>query len=86
MSDRMYESIKAAVSNWARNYYRGDDVVVYLFDDEDADPERVIAVLAVRGLKGWQAAEVWLEGDQVMSINDLGEGVPPEDVTWPWPD
>ncbi len=86
MSDRKQKEIKAAVVKWARDYYGVDDVVVYLFDDEDEDPERLIAVLAVRGLDEWQAAEVWLEGSKVASINELGEGVPPEDVVWPWPD
>jgi hypothetical protein len=82
----MQKRIKTAVVNWAHDYYGVDDVVVCLFDEEDEDPERVIAVLAVRGLKEWRAAEIWLEGNKVASINDLGEGVPPEDVAWPWSD
>jgi len=86
MSDRKQKEIKTAVVKWARDYYGADDAVVYLFDDEDEDPERLIAVLAVRGLDEWQAAEVWLEGNKVASINELGEGVPPEGVAWPWPD
>jgi hypothetical protein len=86
MFNRKQERIKTAVVKWAHDYYGADDVVVYLFDDEDGDPERVIAVLAVRGLEEWQAVEVWLEGNKVASINELGEGVPPEDVVWPWSD
>jgi len=62
MSDRIQKRIKTAVVDWARDYYGADDVVVYLFDDEDEDPERIIAVLA-DGLTEWQAAEIWLEGN-----------------------
>ena len=86
MSNRKQKGIKTAVINWAHDYYKVNEVVVYLFDEEDEDPERVIAILAVRGLTEWQAAEIWLERNKVASINDLGEGVPPEDVAWPWPD
>jgi len=86
MSEKKQERIKTAVVKWAQNYYGADEVVVYLFDEEDEDPERIIAILAVRGRTEWQAAEIWLERNKVASINDLGEGVPPEDVAWPWPD
>jgi len=93
MPNRLQDRIKTAVINWAQEYYAADDVVakdgdvvVYLFDEEDEDPERIIAILAVRGRTEWQAAEIWLERNKVASINDLGEGVPPEDVAWPWPD
>jgi hypothetical protein len=86
MSDELHARMKAAVVDWANKHYGHHEVVVYIFDDEDEDPERVIAVLAVRGSKEWRAAEVWLEGNRVASINDLGEGAPPEGVPWPWPD
>jgi hypothetical protein len=86
MSDKMRERIKAAVIEWARDRFGNNDMVVHLFDDEDDDPERYVAVLAVRGLNEWQAAEVWLEEDRVVSINALGEGVPPDGVSWPWQD
>jgi len=86
MSNTTPEMIKAAVVEWARGHHGSSEVVVYVFDDEDEDPDRVIVVMAVRGQKEWQAAEVWLEGNRITSINDLGEGAPPEDVSWPWPE
>ena len=78
--------LQSAVVEWARSYYDTDDIVAHIFDDEDDDPDRYIAVLAVRGLNAWQAVEVWLEGGQIVALNDLGEGVLSEDAVWPWPD
>lgn len=76
--------VQKAVTDWARDYYQSREIFIYLFDDEDDDPDRYIAVLAVRGLIGWRAAEVWVTDNQVVSINDLGEGAPPDDAVWPW--
>lgn len=80
------ELVQTAVLEWAQQYYHTPDVEVYVFIDEDEDPERFVAVLAARGLDSWQAVEAWMEAGQVVSINDLGEGVPPDGVNWPWDD
>jgi hypothetical protein len=42
------------------------------------------ALIAAANQSGWQAAELWLEHGVVVAINDLGEGVPPDDTPWPW--
>jgi hypothetical protein len=76
-------TIKTAVESWAKSYFDTIEVVSYVFADED-EPERYIVVLAARGLTEWQAVEVWLEAGAVVSINSLGEGVPPDDAVWPW--
>lgn len=78
--------VHSAVRDWAALYFQADDIVIYLFPDEDDEPERLIAILAVRGQEAWQAAEVWTDADEVASINPLGEGVPPDGVEWPWPE
>jgi hypothetical protein len=83
MSDRMERKIKTAVAAWVREQFKTTDVVSYLFPDED-EADRYIVVFAVSGLDGWRAAEVWVENETVVSINDLGEGVPPDGAPWPW--
>ena len=80
------ERMQQAVALWAEEYFGANEIELYLFDDEDEDPSRYIAIIAVHGLDTWQAAEVWEEEGEIVSINHLGEGVPPEDAVWPWPD
>jgi hypothetical protein len=85
MTEMLWGKIKTAVETWAKGYFKTEDVVSYVFADED-EPDRYIVVLAARGLDDWQAAEAWVEEDEVVSINNLGEGVPPDGVAWPWPE
>lgn len=83
MSEAVESAVKTAGSTWAKTYFGTDEVVSYVFADED-ELERYIVVLAARGVSEWQAVEVWLEAGDVVSINSLGEGIPPEDAVWPW--
>ena len=71
------EPIIQAVEAWAKEYYGVDSAQAYLFPDED-EPERYIASLKLSGYDIWQAAEVWVENGQVVTVNDLGEGLAPE--------
>lgn len=80
------DRVELAVQTWAQDYFKSGEVVIYVFADEDEDPSRYIAVIAVRGLDTWQAAEAWEERGEIVSINHLGEGAPLEDAVWPWPD
>jgi hypothetical protein len=32
------------------------------------------------------AVEVWLNDGDVETVNNLGEGLPLEDMAWPWPE
>lgn len=41
-----------------------------------------VTIIKRKGVR--QAAEVWLEDGEVEAINNLGEGLPPEGVPWPW--
>jgi hypothetical protein len=78
------DRIKTAVETWAKAYFNTQELVSYFFADED-EPERHVVVLAARGLSEWQAIEVWVEAGEIVTINSLGEGVPPDDVVlWPW--
>ncbi len=69
---------------WATAYYQTDKIVVVIIREEDDEPDRYLALIAAANQSGWQAAEVWLEDGSVATINDLGEGLPPDDLAWPW--
>lgn len=69
---------------WAKDYYQTEQVVVVIIQEEGDEPDRYLALIAAANQSGWQAAEVWLEDGDVATINDLGEGLPLDGVTWPW--
>ena len=77
------DKIRTAVEAWAKAYFDTQELISYFFVDED-EPERYIVVLAARSPSEWQAIEVWVEAGKVITINSLGEGVPPDSVVWPW--
>lgn len=79
------EQIRSSVVAWARDVFQTGEVFVGEIACE-ADEERYLAAVAVRDVGEWRAAEVWVEAGRVVLINDLGEGLPLEDVPWPWPD
>jgi hypothetical protein len=83
MTEMPWDKIRETVEAWATGYFKTTEAVSHLFADED-DPERYIVVLALRGLDDWQAVEAWVEEEEVVAINALGEGVPPDGVAWPW--
>jgi hypothetical protein len=83
MERPLEDKIKTAVGAWAKTYFQTTNVVSYVFADEE-EPDRYIVVLAAKGLAEWQAVEAWLEDDEIVAINSLGEGLPPDNVTWPW--
>ena len=51
---------------------------------EDDHSDRYLVDYAVRAVGRWLVAEVWLTGQEISSINDLGEGLPLDDIRWPW--
>jgi hypothetical protein len=69
---------------WASDYYQTELVLVTITREEDDDPDRFLALIAAANQPGWQAAELWLENGVVVAINDLGEGIPPDEAPWPW--
>lgn len=85
MVNSLEEQIRASVAAWARDVFQTDEVFVGEIAYE-AEEERYLADVAVRGVGEWRVAEVWLEAGEVSLINDLGDGFPLEDVPWPWPD
>ena len=76
--------LQQSALTWATAYYQTDKIVVIIIREEDDEPDRYLALIAAANQSGWQAAEVWLEDGAVVAINDLGEGLPPDDLAWPW--
>ncbi len=77
--------LRQAAERWAKAYYHTDQVAVHILQEEDDEAGRYLALVAAANQDAiWQAAEVWLEDGAVVAINDLGEGLPPEGVLWPW--
>jgi hypothetical protein len=83
MSDMLEHTIKTAVATWLAAQLNITEVVSYVFPDED-EADRYIVVFATKSQDMWRAVEAWVENDAVVDINDLGEGVPPDGVAWPW--
>ncbi len=77
-------AIHQAALAWAKTYYRTEHAVIHILQEDDDEPDRYLALIAAANQTGWQAAEVWLEDGTVVAINDLGEGIPPDGVAWPW--
>ncbi len=88
MDDALTARIKSAVMVWAERTFNTKDVVVGAAtgdEAEDEEADRYLAVFAVRSVGHWLVAEVWVEDHEVLGVNDLGEGLPFDDVQWPWP-
>lgn len=87
MEDLLVARIKKAVNNWAQSTFNSQEIVVgspALDDSDDDEADRYLVDFAVRDVGYWLVAEVWVEQGQILDINDLGEGLPLEDVSWPW--
>lgn len=95
MNDELLTGLQASVAEWARMTYHtdADDVVVgeaAKDEEEDAAPgeeeaERYLVDFAVRKIGFWSVAEVWVASSgQILSVNDLGEGLPLDGADWPW--
>lgn len=87
MSEDLAAQIKHAVRGWARKVYLSDEIRVGSatldeFDEDEAD--RYLVDFAVRSVGHWLIAEVWVEDGHILSVNDIGEGLPLDDAEWPW--
>ena len=85
MDTNTSQTIRTAVTHWARARFHTAEIVIADIDPDD-EPEQYFVVLAARPLAFWLAVEVWLSDGQVETINDLGEGVPLVEQAWPWPE
>ena len=81
----LIERIRYSVIHWVRTEYDISEVVLGLVEPDEDEPERWLVDFAIPAIPYWQVAEVWVEDGVVVSVNDLGEGVPPEDIVGPWP-
>jgi hypothetical protein len=83
MDEELMKQLQVAVTNWAKKSYGTNDVVSGLaaIDEEE---NRYLVDFAVLPVGYWQVAEVWLDGERVQAINDLGEGIPLDKAPWPW--
>lgn len=80
----LIQRIRQSVTNWAQTEYDVPEVVLGLVEPDEDETDRWLVDFAVPTIPYWQVAEVWVEEGEIVSINDLGEGVPPEGITWPW--
>lgn len=78
------QQIKQAVLDWVQTQYHVQEVVLGLAEPDEDEPERWLVDFAVPTIPYWQVAEVWIEEGKIASVNDLGEGVPPEGIAGPW--
>ncbi len=83
-NEMLIEQIRHSVIHWVRTEYDVSEVVLGLVEPDEDEPERWLVDFAIPTIPYWQVAEVWVEKNQIVSINDLGEGVPPEGIAWPW--
>jgi hypothetical protein len=92
MEATLEQQIKSAVLDWASLAYRTQEIIVGSAAQDgaedhgagDSDADRYLVDYAVRAVGRWLVAEVWLTGQEIFSINDLGEGLPLDDIRWPW--
>lgn len=89
MQEELLDRIKSSVESWARATFESDDVIVGLASEDDVEDDedgtRFLVDFAVRQEGRWLVAEVWVDDGVILSINDLGEGLPLDGSEWPWP-
>ena len=88
MQEEMLAQIKSAVTTWVRAAYAGDEVVIGMAAEDDIESDdgiRYLVDYAVRREGQWLLAEVWIKNGAILSINDVGEGLPLDNSEWPWP-
>ena len=87
MDNELTARIRAAVANWARKAHDADEIVIGLAaedDIEDDEGTRYLVDLAARDVGHWLVVEVWVGDGEILSINELGEGLPLDGSGWPW--
>jgi hypothetical protein len=88
MADSLTSEIQAAVARWAGSRYATRDVVVGAASPDgevDDDATRYLVDFGVRSVGYWQVAEVWVSPTgAIVTVNDLGEGLPLDEAPWPW--
>ncbi|MCI0575921.1 MAG: hypothetical protein L0332_25455 [Chloroflexi bacterium] len=87
IDDNLLARIKAAVAAWAKDTFDTDEIIVGMAA-EDAEEEEegrsYLVDVAVRTLGYRLVAGVWVEDGEILSVYDLGEGLPLDEAAWPW--
>lgn len=89
MSKELLARIREDVTRWAETTHRSSDIYVGIAAEDDVEYDeatRYLVDYAIRQVGYWLVAEVWVADGQIVVINDMGEGLPLENVDWPWPD
>ena len=95
MENELDARIKSSVAEWAQKRYKSDEIVVGMNAEDiseeggegsviEDDATRYLVDFAVRSVGRWLVAEVWVSDGTILSINDLGEGLPLDGDSWPW--
>ncbi len=88
MDNELTARIRAAVANWARKAHDTDEIVIGMAaedDIEDDEGTRYLVDFAARNVGHWLVIEVWVADGDILSVNELGEGLPFDSSEWPWP-
>jgi hypothetical protein len=87
---KLIERIRKAVAAWVNDAFETNDIVIgeIAEDNEDYEGEeeavRYLVDVAVRSIGHWLLIEAWVQDEEVLSISNLGEGIPLNDPAWPW--
>lgn len=83
-NETLRQHIKQAVIEWVKTQYHVEEAILGLVEPDEDEAERWLVDFAIPTIPYWQVAEVWVEDGAIASVNDLGEGVPPDGMVWPW--
>ena len=87
---KLIEQIRTAVVTWVNDTFDTNEILIGEIaednDDNEGDEEaiRYLVDVAVRRVGYWLVVEAWVQGEEVLSISNLGEGIPLNNPAWPW--
>ena len=88
MESELTARIRTAVAVWAKKAYSADEVVIGMAGEDDIEDDegtRYLVDFAARNVGHWLVVEVWVADGEILSVNDMGEGLPLDGGEWPWP-
>jgi hypothetical protein len=89
---KLIEQIRTAVAAWVTDTFETNEIVIgeiaednEIYEGEE-EAVRYLVDVAVRSIGYWLVVEAWVQSEEVLSISNLGEGLPLNDLEWPWPE